>query len=59
MSKVCWAVWLCGVRGLTPLGKGLYLSYNREGHGQGLEEVGSVGRLQTAVGFWITIGNSY
>lgn len=42
-----------GLGGLTPLGKIFYLSFTSEGHGQGLEDIGSIGRIQIAVGFWI------
>lgn len=36
---------------LTALDKIFYLSFKSEGHGQRLQEIGSVGRIQIVKGF--------
>lgn len=37
---------------LTALGKIFYLFFKIEGHGQRLQEIGSIGRIQIIRGFW-------
>lgn len=41
-----------GIERVNSFGEDLLLSFKSEGHGQRLQEIGSVGRIQIIMGFW-------